>query len=137
MEYNQDVHVEIRPDDEPDTVLRLSYAPGHNGLDALHVEVEADGLTVNAGGLTLRGDGFDHFLTELANDWRGWEGVRRWESLERDVSVEATHEGRRVELVFVLRRDYTSDAWEVRLPILVAGGESLSAIARRVTRLLA
>ena len=42
------------------------------------------------------------------------------------MSIEATHHGNRIELLFIVRRDYNSDAWELRLPILVAPGESLS-----------
>jgi hypothetical protein len=46
------------------------------------------------------------------------------------MSLEATHRGNRVELLFIVRRDYKPDAWQARLPILVAPGESLSALAR-------
>jgi hypothetical protein len=69
-------------------------------------------------------------LASLADDWRGWDGTRTWRALEDGMSIEATHRGKRVELLFIIRRDYEPDAWEVRLPILVAPGESLSAIAR-------
>lgn len=37
--------------------------------------------------------GLSRFFAELAQDWRGWNGERRWESLEGDLSLVATHDG--------------------------------------------
>jgi hypothetical protein len=34
------------------------------------------------------------FLSELAGSWRGWEGERKWTSLEGDIELTATHDGR-------------------------------------------
>jgi hypothetical protein len=93
------------------------------------VEIRAGGLSCDESVLTLRGDGLDTFLGTLASDWRGWEGTRTWDTLEHGMSIEATHRGNRVELVFVVRRDYESDALQVRFPVLVAPGESLSRLA--------
>ena len=86
--------------------------------------------------LTLGGDGLDRFLTDLVNDWQGWNGIRRWDALENGMSIEATHHRNRVELLFIVRRDYNPDAWEARLPILVAPGESLARLANAVADLL-
>jgi hypothetical protein len=131
--------VEIRPDDYLTPVVRLSfpYAPDAEGFRTLKVEIEADGLRCDHGVMTLGGDGLDRFLGDLAADWRGWEGTRGWHALEDGMSIEATHRGGRVELLFTLRRNYKPDAWEVRLPILVAPGESLASIADQTARLLA
>lgn len=103
----------------------------------LSVEIEADGLKCQHRVLTLRGDGLDGFLADLATNWRGWEGTRTWDALEHGMSIEATHHGSRVELLFVVRRDYELDAWQVRLPILVAPGESLARLAKATADLLA
>ncbi|MGW5307795.1 DUF6228 family protein [Streptomyces griseoluteus] len=40
---------------------------------------------------TWDGDGLDAFLSSLAEDFRGWEGVRAWRSLERDLAISAEH----------------------------------------------
>ncbi|WP_342751726.1 DUF6228 family protein [Streptomyces cahuitamycinicus] len=40
---------------------------------------------------TWDGDGLDTFLTSLAEDFRGWEGVRTWHSLCYDLTLSAEH----------------------------------------------
>ena len=35
-------------------------------------------------------DGLGEFWRELAEDWRGWRGVRSWGSLEGDLQLSAT-----------------------------------------------
>ncbi|MFC8294780.1 DUF6228 family protein [Streptomyces sp. NPDC057242] len=40
---------------------------------------------------TWDGDGLDTFLPLLTEDFRGWEGVRGWRSLERDPTISAEH----------------------------------------------
>ena len=86
--------------------------------------------------LTWNGDGLGEFLSELSASWRGWEGVRHWDAVEYGMSIEAAHVGNRVRLLFIVRRDYEPDAWEVRLPILVAPGESLVRLAKETAGLL-
>ena len=53
-----------------------------------------------------------------------------WDALEHAVTIEATHGGGRIQLLFIVRRDYGPDAWQVRFPVLVAPGESLSRLAK-------
>jgi len=121
--------VEFRSDDDDETLLLLSYHAADPDMGALEVEVRSSGLTCTESALSLGGDGLDVFLAGLAADWRGWEGVRRWDTLEMEIGLEATHQGHRVKLLFIVRRDYEQDSWELRLPILVAPGESLSRLA--------
>ncbi|MFJ4816653.1 DUF6228 family protein [Streptomyces sp. NPDC088801] len=40
---------------------------------------------------TWDGDGLDTFLASLAEDFRGWEGVRAWHSLCHDLTLSAEH----------------------------------------------
>jgi hypothetical protein len=58
----------------------------------------------------------------LVGDWRGWDGTRAWDAVEHGMTIEASHRGSRVESLFILRRHYDSDAWELRIPIRVAPG---------------
>jgi hypothetical protein len=131
--------VEYRPDDDHATVVRLSlpYPTGPDGIGMLTVEIEAEGISCRQGVLTLQGDGLDRFLTSLAEDWRGWDGTRTWDALEHGMTIEASHRGRRVELLFIVRRDFKPDAWELRLPVLVEPGESLARVAKETSNLLA
>ena len=35
-------------------------------------------------------DGLDRFWRDLAENWRGWEGTRSWQSLEGELELSAT-----------------------------------------------
>ena len=50
------------------------------------------------------------------------------------MTVEATHTGRVVELLVIVRRDYKPDAWEVRVLMLIAPGETLTHLAQAIGR---
>jgi len=128
--------IEMRSDDG-DAVVSLSYGPVDRDCGTLTIKVRAAGLHYDAGVelnsdkgvLTVDGDGLPLFLAALATDWRGWEGRRSWETIEGGLSIEATHHGNRVRLLFIVRRESELDGWEFRLPLLVAPGESLARIA--------
>ncbi|MDQ0664724.1 hypothetical protein QFZ35_003222 [Arthrobacter ulcerisalmonis] len=50
--------------------------------------------------------GFDDlvlFFADLAENWRGWNGTRNYESMEHDLLLEAVHTGSHVELHFTLQ----------------------------------
>ena len=70
---------------------------------------------VGASGPQLR-DGFldlADFFRGLAADWRDWT-VRRWESIEGDLRIEARHKYGHVQLRVTLRRaqaDWGNDGW--------------------------
>jgi hypothetical protein len=71
-------------------------------------------------------------VTDLADAYRGWDGVRTWESLEHDLRMEATHDGRgHVSLRFVIRgpQAYEPDAWEASVVVTLDAGEDM----RRLT----
>lgn len=130
--------IEFRSETNRDTVVRVavsSFGPDED-LGSLVVVIDADGVHAEREVLSYRGDGFDDFFRGLAADWRGWDGVRRWDAAENGLSIEATHHGSRVELLFILRRDYDSDAWELRAPIEVAPGEALTNLARAAGQLI-
>ena len=122
--------IEFRSDETEDAVLRLGYHPYDSDFGSLTVSIRAGGLTYDESALSAHGDGLDTFLASLAEDWRGWDGTRTWDALEHGMTIEATHHGSRVELLFIVRRDYKPDAWQARFPVFVAPGESLSRLAK-------
>ena len=126
--------VEFRSGDE-DGVLRLSLSRMRDGFGSFGIQVEAEGLSCELTAETLGGDGLHEFIGNLATDWRGFAGVRRWNSLENDLIIEATHSGRRVELLCTVQHGANPDTWQVRLPILVEPGESLARLATQVAAL--
>jgi hypothetical protein len=129
--------VEFRSDDEHDLVVRLSFesATSDSELDLFKVQVRTPHLACDHGMLTFKGDGLSAFFADLERDWRGWADTRTWDALEHEMSIEARHRGRVVELLFILRRDYKPEAWELRLPIFIAPGEPLTRVASEVRSL--
>jgi len=132
--------VEIRSEDR-DALVRLSYHPSDQHLGTLLVEVRTGGLNLDHEVFSSGGDGLPAFLAGLATDWRGWEGTRSWHTIEHGLTVEATHHGNRARLLLIVRPDpdsgWEQNDWEVRLPLLVAPGESLAHIATAARTLFA
>jgi hypothetical protein len=118
-----------------EAVLHIARAPYPEDYEQINVRIEGDGLSCHRDVLTLRGDDLDAFFDGLANDWQGWSGTRRWDALEHGMTIEATHNGRRVVLLITLRRDYEADAWQVRVPLAIPPGEPLSEAAAAMRRL--
>ncbi|MFE7775753.1 DUF6228 family protein [Streptomyces sp. NPDC057445] len=81
---------------------------------------------------TLDGDGLDVFLTRLADEFRGWEGVRTWQSLEGDLTVSARHSGRSVHLTWGLHDRPPSEEWHFEAITSHAPGEDMRNLAARM-----
>lgn len=119
--------VEFRSDDDRVVVL-LSYDAADADFGHIAIEIRADGITCDHGALSLRGDGLAQFLGGLVADWTGWDGTRRWDALGPELSIEASHRGHMVELLFIVRRRDEA-AWDLRLPVYLNPGEPLSRLA--------
>lgn len=107
------------------------------------VEIRADGVTACTTatlGAGPGGTGLAGFLARLAADWRGWDGERRWQALEREMEIEAWHDGRaHVMLAVTVRRPertYADDAWSARVVFTVEAGEEFATLAREIISLL-
>jgi hypothetical protein len=123
------------------SLVRLSYEPMDEDVGTLLVQMRAEGLACDLPVESGRGDGLHGFLAELEGDWRGWRGIRHWETIWQELSIDATHRGHTVELMFVLRVPYRGSEpgapdLEVRLPIDVPPGEPLSRLASATARLV-
>lgn len=122
----------LRSTDHPDESLSMARpeAADNSGFYRTQVTIKARGLTCSQSVLMFETDGLPEFLGALAKDWQGWPNKRTWQTIEGDLTIEATHTGRRVTLTATLRRDPESDAWEVTLPISIEPGESLIKLAQ-------
>ena len=102
----------LQSEDDERTRVGIAYEPSFDPyLADLRVRVETDRLEYEGGLLvSADADGLATYLKGLVDDWRGWSGSRQWEALEHGMSICATHHGRRVELVFLVRRDWKPDA---------------------------
>lgn len=76
---------------------------GDEEIRTVTVEVRADALVASTGALLYSGQRPDlaGFFSDLAADYRGWAGKRRWASLEGVMAIEAWHDGRAHVMVAV------------------------------------
>jgi hypothetical protein len=85
----------------------------------------------------IRLGGLTEYFEALANDWRGWGGERRWESLEGDVALIAVHDGHgTIRLRANLRTEaFSQHRWNASAELLLDAG-GLDQLARRSRLLL-
>ncbi|MGS2620072.1 DUF6228 family protein [Micromonospora sp. LZ34] len=81
-------------------IVRLTQDPYGDGyVYTIATELHADGLTASTVA-KIDGQFFDldttlsGFVQRLAADWQGWNGVRTWTSWERELAIDARHDGR-------------------------------------------
>jgi hypothetical protein len=101
--------------------------------DYFHASIEGDGpsASVRVWGYTdchLLVDLFD----SIARDWRGWQGLRSWSSIEGEFRIDAsTDKAGHVTLSVVLAPCDGLDDWRLSVPIFTEAGQ-LEKIAREV-----
>jgi hypothetical protein len=102
---------------------------------SLAAELHLDGLTASVVVVHHYASGFrdlDDFFEQQAQDWRGWEGVREWHSLEGDLRLEARHEYGHVQLRVTMRKtlaDWGNDGWVATGDLTIDPGEQLTRVA--------
>ncbi|MBE1579413.1 DUF6228 family protein [Amycolatopsis roodepoortensis] len=78
------------------------------------------------------------FFRRHADDWRGWDGVRTWESLEGELKIDASHRYGHVRLRVTLqsfRHDWGNDGWTATGDLTIEPGEELSRAAEEIKTL--
>jgi len=75
------------------------------------------------------------FFSELAKNWRGWEGTRTWATYERGLTLACSHDGLGHVGVAVELREYSGHGWLVRGDVPVDAGQ-LDQISRDLVELL-
>lgn len=82
---------------------------------------------------TLAGDGLDAYLASLAEDFRGWEGVRTWHSLCSDLTLSAEHRpGGYVGLTWGIYDRAPSEQWRFEIATVHAAGEDMRNLAAEI-----
>ncbi|MET4539524.1 hypothetical protein ABIE37_001296 [Arthrobacter bambusae] len=66
------------------------------------------------------------YFEELANNWRGWNGDKTFDSLEGDFRLSAKHDGH-VRVSFELEETYPPNPWAAKGQIVLDPGEELTA----------
>jgi hypothetical protein len=62
-------------------------------------------------------------VSELAADWRGWDGLREWATYERGLVLRFDHDGLGHVGVAVELREYSGSGWRVRGDVSVDAGQ--------------
>ena len=63
------------------------------------------------------------FLAELANDWRGWSGIRSWRSVVGHLSIEAQQDGH-VQLDISMLESHPG-RWSLKARLTLDAGEQV------------
>jgi hypothetical protein len=123
---------------QPQVRLTLS-APQRPCRDAVWdylVSISGEGLQAEAVVTSLGGDALGAYLGDLAERFRGWPGVREWQSLEGQFRVEATWWNRGHVMLRVHLRHHSS-AWEASAEFKVDAGAQLEALSAEVVEFFA
>jgi hypothetical protein len=100
------------------------------------VVLEGDGLSARRRVFIFAHSNLGLFFAELAEQWRGWEGTRLWESPEHDLVIEARFSaGGHVEMTFATQ-DGPLPKWRAQVTVEVEGGEEMSKAAATLAKLL-
>ncbi|EME60886.1 DUF6228 family protein [Amycolatopsis decaplanina] len=104
----------------------------------LLAELQLHGLSASVRVVHCYATGFADlagFFQCHVDDWRGWDGVRTWESLERELKIDASHQHGHVQLRVTLQRfqpDWGNDGWTATGDLTIEPGEQLSQIAQEI-----
>lgn len=127
--------VRIGSPNQSQVVLR-NVGLDDDGFGSFVVELHAAGLDVASGVMTHDGSGgsLDAYFRDLADSWRGWSGVKRWDSVENDLSVGAERMAGANHLRFTARHGHPP-VWVASLDVRVEPGEEATGVAADVSRL--
>jgi hypothetical protein len=124
-------------------LLLMPMAPMDAPPQSLTAELHLDGLAASLVVVHHFGSGFKDladFFERQAQDWRGWEGIRQWESLEGDLKIEARHEYGHVQLRVTVRKmlpNWGNSGWLATGDLTIDPGEQLTRATADVRALAA
>ncbi|MFF4369270.1 DUF6228 family protein [Streptomyces sp. NPDC001594] len=105
-------------------------------LDFL-VRARGQGVRIETSVRTWSGDGLDTFLSSLAEEFQGWEGLRTWRSLEGDLTLSAEHRSRGyVHLTWGIRPRPPEEDWNFEITTAHAAGEDMRNLSARIATFL-
>jgi Family of unknown function (DUF6228) len=117
-------------------ILTLTAEPPFGLPEYVFAELRADSLIASSRIVPNYASGFGDladFFAGLADAWRGWNGVRAWNSIESTLQIAARHDGH-VHLAIELRDDPNS-TWIASTSIRIEPGEELSTAAASLRHL--
>ena len=110
---------------EEEGLLRL------DGSEYYRASLKAEGLTASAKVYAYEPHGeLSQFFAELAAHREGWEGEKRWRSLEGELTLSCrSGGGSRITIEVVLRSGLYEDDWCVQAMINIEAGQLVSIAA--------
>lgn len=73
-------------------------------------------------------------FASIAHDWKGWDGKRKWESIEGDLIIAASSDKLgHIRIEICIRNNDLENDWMIQAPIYLDSG-SLDAIAQSIDR---
>lgn len=118
--------------------LTIEIEPDRPGFDSRwHIKLDTTDLSATHGFWSgAEPTALAEFFDDLAKSWKGWTGDKRFTSVEHDLALRATHDGRGHVLLWVrLGTHVAEDAqtWLVTAPLALEAGqlERLAASIRR------
>ncbi|MFI7117380.1 DUF6228 family protein [Amycolatopsis sp. NPDC049868] len=122
--------------------LRLTADAAEGGPPRfLLAELQLHGLSASVRVVQHYASGFAdlaEFFQRHVDDWRGWDGVRTWESLECDLKIDASHQHGHVQLRVTIQRfqpDWGNEGWTATGDLTIEPGEQLSQVAQEIKAL--
>ncbi len=104
--------------------------PRGGALDYFTAELSVSTLRAELRVYAFLGEGLPRLFEDMAIEWRGWSGAKRWRSLEGKIELSATHDGLgRIGLLVVLSEPYGE--WKAEGTVALEAG-SLDTPARRL-----
>ena len=118
------------------TALTLSdFHPEHHGADAdfFIVTVTSDTWRGEVRASSFMATDLGDFFQDLARNWKGWEGERRWETLEGEFSICATSDRLgHIRLSFTLSQPHTGLELQLKGALELEAG-MLDSVAKQVS----
>jgi hypothetical protein len=102
---------------------------------SFEVTLRGPGLVANRTVFMFAFSGLPRYFAELAQSWRGWEGVKAWESPEHDLTIEATFTPGGHDRLRFIARNGPIPTWKASVEVDVEAGEEMARIARTVQNL--
>ena len=114
----------------------LGIAPGS---ETYHVTFRENGIEAGIGVYAFEpnDNSLPRFFAELAEQWKAWEGVKKWSSLEGEFEITCEHDGLgHIGTTAKIHSNQHGNGWTAELRFDFAAGE-LDGIAGEVKRFFA
>ena len=124
----QDATVEIGRPPTSIFLRPIERRGGDQGMPEVEVSLVGDGVRAKRVVHHLDRRDLSRFVAELARDWRGWHGARRWAPIDGDFTLMCHHDriGHvvvEVELGLRPPREWKQDGWVVAATVLIDPGQ--------------